>query len=128
MLQRDYLVQMLTMFAAAIARSIERRRSKHDPEGAAEMLEEAISEATDIDGSILLALAPESVASILQVSDVDPRVVGYIVRSLYLESEYLDEAGDDGLARLRAQQADAIADAYGFIEEDLPDIDAADSE
>ena len=123
MLQRDYLVQMLTMFAQAIARSLERRKTKNDPLGAAEMLEAAISEATDIDGDILLQLAPESVASILQVSSVDPRVAGYIVRSMYLESEYLAEAGDMGLSQLRFQQADAIADAYGFAEEDIPPAD-----
>ena len=60
----------------------------------------------------------------MQVSAVDPKVTGYIVRSLVLASGYLAEAGDAELAQLRADQARAIADAYGI---EVPSFeDAAD--
>ena len=118
MLQQDYLVRMLTMFAEAIRRSLEKSR-ECDPRGAAEMLEAAIGDATDIDGSVLLSLTPESIASIMMVSGVDPRVTEYIARSLKLEATYLADAGEAELAQLRSEQADAVAAAYGLGEIDI---------
>lgn len=119
MLEQDYLVRMLAQFAAAIRRSMERAQGERDPQGAADMLEAAVGEATDFDGATLLALAPDSIASILQVSGTDPRVTEYMVRSLMLASRYRADAGDAELATLREEQARAIADAYGH------DADAA---
>ena len=71
-----------------------------------------------MDGTALLTLAPESIASIMQVTGVDPRIVEYISRSMLLESAYLSDANESGLAAVRAAQARAIADEYGF---ELPD-------
>ena len=77
----------------------------------------AVGDATDIDGATLLSLSPESIASVMQVSGVDPRVSEYIARSLLLASGYLGEAGEHELAALRAEQARALAVAYDL---DLP--------
>ena len=44
----------------------------------------ALGDATDLDGEALLSLAPESLASVLQVSGVDPHLTEYIARSLML--------------------------------------------
>lgn len=118
MFEQDYLVRILVQFAQAIRRSMQKAAGEQDPRGAADMLEAAVGEATDIDGGVLLSLAPESIAGVMQVSGTDPRVTAYIARSLLLESTYLHQAGDHGLADIRAAQARAIADAYAF---DLPD-------
>ena len=77
-----------------------------------------LGEAVDMDGAALLSLAPDSVASVVQVSGVDPRVSEYIARSLLLASGYLAEAGEGDLSALRAEQARALAEAYDL---DLPD-------
>lgn len=113
MLQRDYLMQLLTLFFKAIVKSLEKNK-QNNPLEAAEALEEAISQATEIDGNVLLSLAPESMASIIQVSGTDPRVAGYIANSLKLESEYLTQANKGDLAALRLQQAQVLAATYGF--------------
>lgn len=118
MFERDYLVRILVRFAEAIRLSMQRATGEFDPRGAAEMLEAAVGEATDMDGDVLLSLAPESIASVMQVSGVDPRVTEYVARSLLLASSYLNDAGDTGLASIRKAQAHGIAAAYGF---DLPD-------
>ncbi|WP_139653619.1 hypothetical protein [Raoultibacter phocaeensis] len=114
MFQQDYLMRIFLQFAEAIRRSMEKANGKLDPASAAEMLETAIGEATELDGGVLLSLAPESIASILSVSGTDPRVVEYIARSLLLESRYLEDAGDTERAALRASQARALADSYGI--------------
>lgn len=120
MLERDYLTRMFVVLAAAIRRTIFQKEK--DPRGAADTLEAAISTATDIDGTILLSLSPESMTQILQVSGVEPRICGYIAHTLLLESEYLEEANEGGLAGLRKQQAQAVAEAYGV---DLDSNEAA---
>ena len=115
MLEQDYLMRILLQFAEAIRRSWARSVEDRDPRDAANMLERAIGDATDIDGATLLSLSPESIASVMQVSGVDPRVSEYIARSLLLASGYLAEAGEGDLSALRAEQARALADL------DLPD-------
>lgn len=117
MLTQDYLMRILLQFAEIVRRSWTKARKEHDPRAAADMLEDAVGEATDIDGGVLLSLSPESIASVMQVSGVDPQISGYIARSLLLASAYLNEAGEHALAAVRADQARAIADAYGL---DLP--------
>lgn len=118
MLEQDYLMRILLQFAEIIRRSWMKAEDERDPRRAADMLEDAIGQATDIDGGALLSLSPDSMASVMQVSGVDPRVTEYIAHSLLLASGYLREAGEDQLADLREQQARAVADAYGL---ELPD-------
>ncbi len=125
MFEQDYLMKQLLMFFQALTRSWEQMEDEDDPQGAADTLENAITSATDMDGAALLTLAPESIASIMQVTGVDPHIVEYLSRSMLLESVYLENAGNKGLSDVRAAQARAIADAYGFeLPEDPSDFEA----
>lgn len=114
MLHRDYLMDIFLRFAETIRRSWKRANDDEDPKAAAEALEDMVGEATDMDGAVLLSLAPESIAGIMQVSGVDPRVTEYLSRSLLLAAVYWEEVGERELADVRRQQACAIAEAYGF--------------
>ncbi len=117
MFEQDYLVRLLLQFFKGITRSLELRLEHDDPEAAADTLETAIGEATEMDGAVLLSLTPDSIAQIMQATAVDPNVTQFVARSMLLESVYLADAGDVALSELRASQARAIAAAYGF---DLP--------
>ncbi|MDO5116919.1 MAG: hypothetical protein Q4D34_00295 [Eggerthellaceae bacterium] len=119
MLQQDYLMRMILQFAEAIRLSLQKANGQKDPRAAAEMLEAAIGEATDIDGGILLGLAPESMVGIMQVSGTDPHLTGYIAHSLLMSSLYLQQANEPALAQLREKQARAVACAYGIS---LPEV------
>ncbi|CAK7046417.1 MAG: hypothetical protein PEGG_01951 [Paraeggerthella hongkongensis] len=114
MLEQDYLMRIILQFAEIVRRSWTKAKDEHDPKRAADMLEDAVGQATDMDGAALLSLAPESIASVMQISGVDPRVTEYIARSLLLASGYLREAGEFELAAVREGQARAIAAEYGF--------------
>ena len=118
MFEQDYLVRLLLQFFRGLMKSWERRHEQDDPQGAADLLEATIGEAVEMDGASLLALAPESIATVMKVSGIDPDVTQFVARSLLLESVYLEEAGNMQLAAVRAGQARAIAAEYGF---DLPD-------
>lgn len=119
--EQDYLMRMMIAFAEAIRRSMEKARGEKDPSEAALIIENAVSHATNLDGEVLLSLSPDSIASVLQVSGTDPGVIEYLSRSLLLESDYLQQAGNNDLAKLRSEQAHALAFAYGFSlsEEDI---------
>ena len=115
MLHRDYLVEQFLRFAEAIRLSLRKAKGEPaDPLGAAEVLEASIEGATSIDGTTLLLLAPESISSILRVTDTDPDVVEYLARTLLLEAEYLEQGGERSLAKLRREQAVSIAQGYGI--------------
>lgn len=107
-------MRMFTAMAVAIRDSILRAQGDEDPEGAAALLEAALDNATEIDGSLLLKMAPESFVGMMQLSQTDPALIGYISRTLMLESQYLTQAGLDSTAELRKGQAQALANAYGF--------------
>lgn len=114
MFEQDYLVRMLMQLIQGIRRSLELAKGGNDPKASADMIEATIGEATDIDGTVLLSLSPDSIASILQVSGTDPDVVEYVSRSLLLAADYLDEAEDFSTAQLRREQGLALAGAYGI--------------
>lgn len=118
MLQQDYLMRLIMQFVRGLRRSLE--RGMVDPAEAAESVEDAISQALDMDAGVVLGLNPESFASILSVSGTDPRVAEYLVRGLLLEAHYLDQAGSGQVAELRRGQAHALAQAFGV---DVPEGD-----
>ena len=125
MLEQDYLMKLILQFFRGMVRSWELKEEKDDPELAADMLETAIGTATEMDGAVLLSLSPDSIAQVLRVSGTDPNVVEFVARGLLLESVYLSEACRDELANVRAAQARALADDYGFeLPDDPTDFDA----
>ena len=127
MLEQDYLVRMLVQFFQAMNRAAERAENKEhpDPQMAADMLETAVGEAVEMDGAALLSLSPDSIAQVMRVTGVDPNVTQFVARSMLLESVYLSDARQTALAAIRAAQARAIAEEYGFdLPEDPSDFDA----
>lgn len=121
MLHQDYLVRMFMVLAAAMRESLLKSSGKKDPEAAAELLEASLTNATEMDGELLLRMDPDTMVSMLQISDTDPMLIRYVARSLLLESVYLQEAGHCSRATLRKEQAFALARSYGFelSEEDV---------
>ena len=114
MFEQDYLMRMLMQFMEALRKSMLKAAGERDFEGSAKLIEAAIGNATDMDGDILLSLAPESLAGVLHVSGTDPRVAEYIAQSLLLEASYLRDAGIDERAGIRETQAHALAKAFDF--------------
>lgn len=119
MFERDYLLKLFTDLAQAIMRSLHVVKEERDPQSAADMLDMAIGDAVGLDASTLLALAPGSIAQIMQVSGTDPAVTEYVARSMMLSASYRADAGETEISMLRRQQALAIAEAYGHDISDM---------
>lgn len=114
MFTQDYLMRMFLMLAGAIRESLQRANGNDDPKAAAELLDNSLEDATEMDGSLLLRMTPESMAAMLQLSQPDPALMGYISRSLLLSSTYYKEAGDEAAAQLRRAQAYAVSNAFNL--------------
>lgn len=119
MFERDYIMKMLADLLQAIVKSMLQSEKEENPYLAAQTLEAAIGNAVDMDASVFLALSPESIASIMGISQTDPRSTEYIARSLALASDYNRKAGSPAIAELRMGQAKAIAEAFGHDISDM---------
>jgi hypothetical protein len=113
MLEQDYLMRMFIAFAAALREALA-GHAHHDNQLARHQLESTIGLAADMDPDVLLALAPESVATVLSLGSLDDNVAEYIVHALMLESNYLAEDGYDAKSALRKRQANAVAQAFSI--------------
>jgi len=105
-------MRIILQFVAALQRAL--RESGVRPEAKAADLEQLVGEAVGIDARLLFSLAPESMVSMLQLGDFDENLAGYVLRSIYMGADLLDEAGLPERASLRRAQADAIVQAYGY--------------
>ena len=115
MLEQDYLMRMILMLAAAIREALLKGESGADRSEMDRMaLEDAIGMAADMDASVLLALEPESVSTVLLLGQVDDSVAEYLVHAMMLDASYLEEDGYADMADLRRRQADSVAESFGL--------------
>lgn len=128
MYEKDYLMRQILQFVEALTKTRIQEERELDPLDSARSIEDAFSRATDLDGPAMLSLAPESMASVLDVSGVEPRIVRHLAHGLLLESVYLQQGGENQLADLRAAQARALASRYGIgLPDDPADFSALES-
>ena len=113
-MHQDYLMRYIQQFVEALVRSATRVEEHQDFQGAARSLDNAVANAADMDVEVLLGFAPESLASIVNVMGVDPRLVEYMARSLVLAGDYYGRAGSMDVSLLRVQQGQALANAFGI--------------
>lgn len=107
-------MRMFLQLASSIRESLERARGGEDPETAALRLDATLEDATEMDGALLLRMAPESMAALVKLSDPDPELMGYVARCLLLSSRFMAQAGNAAQASLREGQAHALASAFDF--------------
>lgn len=112
MFENDYIMRMILQLTRALRRSLERQYST--PESEIADIEGKVAEALELDSRLMFKLEPESLVSLLQLGNVEPRLAIFAVRSIYYESDLLEEQGNLETAELRRQQGDAIAAAYGI--------------
>jgi hypothetical protein len=112
MFLNDYLMRVILQFVTALQKALHAQNMTHEEKAVG--LEQAVGDAVNIDPRLLFSMDPESLVSMLQLGDFDETLGGYVLRSIYLEADILDEAGHTQRADLRRSQADAIARAYGF--------------
>jgi hypothetical protein len=112
MFENDYIMRMILMLSRALRKSLFREYDSYDTE--IKDIEGKVAEALGLDPGLMFKLESESLVSLLQLGNVDPKLAIFAVRSIYYESDLLEDNGELELAELRRRQADAIAGAYGI--------------
>ena len=110
MFENDYIMRMILQLARVLRRSLIKEYPSPDME--IRDIEGKVAEALDLDPRLMFKLEPESLVDLLRLGNVDPVLAIYAVRSIYYESDLLEENGELEKAELRRRQADAIAEAY----------------
>ena len=105
-------MDMVARFCDAVLRGIDARRAG-DAFEAREDFESVVGGVLDMDASCALALSSSSLVTMMQLSSVDETLVVYCAYAL-MQAADTYEAADPGIAQLRREQAQALADAYGF--------------
>ena len=107
MLHKDYLMRMIMEMITGIRRiwSIP-ERDRIDPTGD---IEQTVGDAVNIDPALFFSLEPESAVQMLDMGEVDDSVADYVVHAIFLEATMLEAEGQMAKARLRREQAAAIA-------------------
>ena len=120
MLHKDYLMRMIMEMITGIRRiwSIP-ERDRIDPTGD---IEQTVGDAVNIDPALFFSLEPESAVQMLDMGEVDDSVADYVVHAIFLEATMLEAEGQMAKARLRREQAAAIARYFGC---ELPDSAAS---
>lgn len=111
-IKNDYLLDQISRFVESITVGIGKSRSGR-ADDAIETFEAVAGDVLDMDAETVLALAPASLVTMMQLSAVDDSLAAYTVYALERAADAYDLKGD-ATGQLRRTQAQAVADAYGF--------------
>ena len=111
MLQRDYVLEIIGQFVEGVSRAL-RRAATGERDGLVET-EREIGELLELDHATALALAPDSLVTMMVLSGMGDSVAAYVCYALERLSRLYEAAGDEDLAGLRGLQAKAVAESFG---------------
>lgn len=105
--QSDYVLRLIEQMGSLVRRALEMLRIGSDEEPY-ELTEEAIGLALDVDPMIAARLSPQSMAALLEMRNLDDRVIELVATALELQHEVLERNGDVIAAGVRRDQAQAV--------------------
>lgn len=114
--QQDYILRLIEQLGAVIREALGKSRGK-DPDERLELAGEAIGLALSMDAATASNLTPASLAALLELGDIDARVMGLLQQALDIEAVDLEEHGDLTTAMLRRDQVKAIRSVLEAREE-----------
>lgn len=105
--QNDYIMRVIEQMGSLIRRALEMIRAG-GAEEPYEFAEQAIGLALDLDPSVVAHLSPASLVSLLELNNLDDRVVALVAEALDVEALALESSGELIGAVLRRDQAVAV--------------------
>ena len=120
MLQHDYLLEVIGRFVEAVSASLRGALCDGDFARVGEV-ERAVGELLDLDAQTAMALSPQSLVTMMTLAGTGDAVAGYVSYALEQLAGVMEEMGEDELAELRHEQADAVAEAFDVSKEEVPE-------
>lgn len=111
MLQRDYVLEIVGQFVESVSRAL-RRAAAGEKDGLV-ATEREIGELLDLDYGTALALAPDSLVTMMVLSGIGDSVAEYVCYALDRLARLYERGGDEDTAGLRRLQARAVAESFG---------------
>ena len=111
-LQTDYVLRLIEELRAVIRGALE-KLGLDEPEQPGELAGHAIGLALSMDPALASGLSPESLVALLELTEVDERVVALVKQALEIEAAALEQHGHRSGARFRYEQAAAIGSLLG---------------
>jgi hypothetical protein len=105
--ENDYILRLIEQLGAMIRTALGKLGVK-DPEERPEVAGEAIGLALSMDPVMASNLAPQSLAALLRLAEVDARVLALLQQALEIEATAFEDHGDLTTAMLRRDQAKAV--------------------
>lgn len=119
MLQRDYILEIVADFTQSVARAFKLAVTKKDLDSCTE-IEQEIGELLDLDHKTALALAPDSLVTMMVLSGMGDSVASYVCWSLERLSRVYKDMGQEDLSGMRHLQAQAVGESFGCDPADVP--------
>lgn len=111
MLQRDYVLEIVGQFVEGVSRAL-RRAAVGERDGLV-ATEREIGELLELDHATALALAPDSLVTMMVLSGMGDSVAAYVCYALDRLARLYERVGDEDTAGLRRLQARAVAESFG---------------
>lgn len=110
MLQRDYILEIISDFTLAVGRAL--KLAVAGDAAGTEAVEQEIGELLELDHTTALALAPDSLVTMMVLSGMGDSVASYVGYALDRLSRIYEAEGKEDLAGLRRLQAKAVGESF----------------
>ena len=120
MLQRDYVLAQINLFVQTVLEPLRLALEELDLDSV-HTVEQAIEKLIDLDADTALALSPDSLVTMMQLSGIGDSVAGYASYALARIADYYERMGKKQTAGVRRDQARKVAVAFGWNLSDIPE-------
>lgn len=111
MFERDYILEIVSQFAEALAESLGLAVSGED--GGCERVEQDIAGLLDLDPQVALSLSPDSLVQMMVLSGIGDSIASHMCYGLEHLADVYERDGKEDLAIVRRAQAEAVAQSFG---------------
>jgi hypothetical protein len=105
--QSDYVSRLVEQMGGLVRRALAMLREGSDEEPY-ELAEQAIELALDMDPNLVVRLSPQSLSSLLEMNNLDERVIQLVGEALTVQADALELGGELVAARVRREQSTAV--------------------
>lgn len=112
MLQRDYLLEIISQYVEMVMRAMRLAVEKSDPTACQE-IEQQVGDILELDPETALQLTPDSLVTMMVLSGMGDSVASYVAYAVERLSTIYDVMGETDKAGLRHLQAQAIGESFG---------------
>ena len=120
MLQRDYVLAQINLFVQTVLEPLRLALEELDLDSV-HTVEQAIGKLIDLDADTALALSPDSLVTMMQLSGIGDSVAGYASYALARIADSYERMGKKQTAEVRRDQARKVAVAFGWNLSDIPE-------